>query len=350
MLTLPPAIDSESSSGGFAPDPKKNHASDYFSSIFTLLGDWLEHMTIRNESPILILGASGMLATAWTRILRQLRIPFRAVSRQQINYCNDSELHNLLADNYSWIVNCAAFTNVDQAESKPREAYRANAGLPAMLGKYCCARSMKVLHYSTDYVFDGRSRTPYPIHNSTHPLNVYGQTKLQGERLLQASGCEAIIIRTSWLYAEYGNNFLRTMLKLMQERKELKVVADQYGRPTNAANLATISLKLLLANQVGVHHVADRGYCSWYGFAQAIQENSRLDCKINPCNTADFPRPARRPAYSVLDTSATESLCGPLPDWRHSVEKTIARIRRVSAPFNDRPIHSYSDFFQEQNS
>ena len=217
------------------------------------------------------------------------------------------------------VVNAAAYTAVDRAEADRDAAFRVNADLPGCLAQWAGQHDALLLHYSTDYVFSGQAGTPYAENAGTGPLNVYGASKLAGESAVMGSGCRHRILRTSWVYASHGNNFVLTMLRLARERPSLNVVADQVGCPTWARNLARVSSTLLEQDQArgggrsGLWHYCDRDALSWYDFAQAIFATARelglLDRlpEMTAVTTAQFPQPATRPRYSVLDTSAIQA-------------------------------------------
>lgn len=214
------------------------------------------------------------------------------------------------------IVNTAAFTAVDKAEAEHENAFRLNAELPGCLARWCSGNQRRLLHYSTDYVFDGTGERPYRETDTPNPINAYGESKLAGERAIQASGCQHFIIRTSWVYSAHGNNFLLTMLRLASQRPELGVVNDQTGCPTWARNLANASLQILQSMQEGkdwnalggIYHYCDATVTSWYDFAGAIFSKAvelgilQRRPQLNAIRSADFPQAAQRPMFSVLDT------------------------------------------------
>jgi dTDP-4-dehydrorhamnose reductase len=223
-----------------------------------------------------------------------------------------------------WIVNAAAWTAVDAAEGDRAAATALNATAVGYLAEAAERARARLLQLSTDFVFDGRACTPYAPDATTGPLSVYGETKLAGERQARSGNARAIVMRTSWVYAALGRNFVRTMLGLMATRPELRVVSDQVGSPTSAASLARVLWRLVeIDAPAGILHWSDAGVASWYDFAVAIQEEARArglldgEIPIVPIRTADYPTPARRPAYSVLDTAATRTLTGlPAVHWR----------------------------------
>lgn len=230
------------------------------------------------------------------------------------------------------VVNAAAYTQVDKAETEPDAAFRANAEAPAALAAACAAIGARLVHYSTDYVFDGSATRPYREDDPTAPLGVYGASKLAGEEAIRASGADHLIFRTAWVYAAHGKNFLRTMLRLAAEREELRVVADQHGTPTPAALIADVTARVLARSPApaGLYHLTPTGRTSWHGFAEAIVEREhalgRLPRKprVVPITTAEFPTPATRPAWSVLDCTRLQRDCGvELPGWQQGLEATL---------------------------
>ncbi len=234
------------------------------------------------------------------------------------------------------VVNAAAYTAVDRAESDREAAFCANADAPQRIAEACALRDALLVHYSTDYVFDGTGTRPYRMDDATAPLGVYGESKLAGEQAIRASGARHLIFRTAWVYAAHGKNFMRTMLKLAAERDELRVVADQIGTPTPAALIADVTATILarpLARS-GVWHLTAAGETTWHGFAEAIIDVAhargliaRAPCVI-PIATTDYPTAAKRPEYSVLDTSGLRSdFAVDLPDWRTLLSAVLDDMR-----------------------
>lgn len=223
------------------------------------------------------------------------------------------------------IVNCAAYTNVERAEEDEATADRLNRLAPANLAAAAAATGATLIHISTDYVFDGTAHTPYTEQAPAAPLGVYGRTKLAGEQAVEASGCSYLILRTAWLYSAFGNNFLKTMLRLTAERESLNVVFDQIGTPTYAGDLALGIFSVIEGQQFrgheGLYHFSNEGVSSWYDFAVEIAVAAGHDkCRIEPCHTAEYPSKAPRPAYSVLDKSKFKTTFGiEIPHWRESM-------------------------------
>ena len=230
------------------------------------------------------------------------------------------------------IVNCAAYTDVERAEEDEPTAELLNHKAAGNLAAAAKATGATLFHVSTDYVFDGTAHTPYTEDGTPSPLGAYGRTKLAGERAVMASGCRYLIFRTAWLYSEYGNNFLKTMLRLTSERDTLQVVFDQIGTPTYAGDLALAIFSIIeserYAGNEGVYHFTDEGVCSWYDFATEIAAAAGHDsCHIIPCHTSEFPTKAARPAYSVLDkTKIKTTFQMDIPHWRESMIYCLKQI------------------------
>ena len=230
------------------------------------------------------------------------------------------------------VVNAVAYTAVDQAEADADAAFRINAEAPAALARACAASAALLLHYSTDYVFDGRSTQPYREDATSAPLGVYGASKWAGEQAIRASGARHAILRTAWVYAAHGKNFLLTMLRLAAQRDELRVVDDQIGAPTSAAWIADASAQLLRQGvpHSDTWHLVCAGQTSWHGFAQAIVHEAHAmgllqrEPQVIPITTSDYPTPAQRPAYSVLDTAKLQrDFSITPPDWQHALRTTL---------------------------
>lgn len=283
---------------------------------------------------ILVTGANGQLGCEMRRL--------GAVSPNNYIFTDVAELDITNADavmyvakHYSIdaIINCAAYTNVDKAESDQATAELINATAVGNL-----ARAMKevggtLFHVSTDYVFGCDGNTPRTEEMPLNPLGVYGLTKLHGEQAIEESGCKALIFRTAWLYSEFGNNFLKTMLRLTAEREQLNVVFDQVGTPTYAGDLALAIFSIIEAGvypgNEGVYHFSNEGVCSWYDFAVEIAAAAgHTGCRINPCHSSEFPSPVTRPTYSVLDkTKIKKTFDIDIPHWRESMEYCIKRLK-----------------------
>jgi len=231
------------------------------------------------------------------------------------------------------VVNAAAYTAVDKAETDRDIARRINADAVGELGTLLAARGTPIIHYSTDFVFDGAAQCPYKETDTPRPQNVYGETKLGGEIALMDSGAPALVFRTSWVYGARGANFLLTMLRLFREKDELRIVDDQVGSPTWSRMLAELTALVLhrvlrgdvdLKEVGGLYHLTGSGQVSWFGFASAILARSGLDCRLIPIPTSEYPAPAKRPAYSVLDNTKFQQTFGlAMPDWHESLEQCL---------------------------
>lgn len=234
------------------------------------------------------------------------------------------------------VVNAAALTAVDKAEDEREAAFRANAGAVAEIANACADLGLPLVHYSTDYVFDGTASRAYRPDDTTAPLGVYGASKLAGEEAIRASGARHVILRTAWVYGLHGHNFLRTMLRVGGERDELRVVADQVGSPTPAWLIADVTAGILRQgiSDSGTHHVVADGQTSWHGFADAIMDEAMAAGllakrpRVVPITTAEYPTPAARPAWSVLDTGSLRERWGvTLPDWRAALRTTLQAVK-----------------------
>lgn len=275
---------------------------------------------------VLIVGADGMLARAWRQWLDRHEIAFDALGRSDLDVTNPAAVEACLRDDHGLVINCSAYTNVDGAESDEAAAMKINADAVGLLGRRCAVIDALLVHYSTDYVFNGQSDRPWRVDDPIDPLGAYGRTKAAGEKLLRESNAAHLLIRVSWLYAPWGKNFVRTIARVADEKSELRVVNDQIGRPTSAEHLADATARLLAAGAEGTWHITDGGQCSWFEFAREIVRLRNTACRVDPCSTAEFPRPAPRPAYSVLDLAATEAAIGPMPDWKSNLADVISRL------------------------
>jgi dTDP-4-dehydrorhamnose reductase len=230
-----------------------------------------------------------------------------------------------------YCVNCAAYTAVDKAETETEKAMLINATAVGGLAAICKANNAQFIHISTDYVFDGTAKIPYTEDHPVSPVNAYGATKLKGEELAQQNNPDTIIIRTSWVYSSFGNNFVKTMLRLMKVKTELNVVADQEGCPTYAADLAAAIMLIIAsgkaADQPGIYNYSNTGVINWYQFALAIKELSHSTCLVHPIPSSEYPTPAKRPAYSVMDTAKIQhSFNIAIPFWKHSLQKCMQQL------------------------
>jgi len=290
--------------------------------------------------PVLLLGAAGQLGQALFQALQLAGQPVVAWTRADIDFSHLSELKQRVAQlKPRWIFNAAAYTAVDKAQTEPEQAHLVNALMPAMLAEYAKANGAALMHFSSDYVFNGRATRPYLETDATDPLSVYGQSKRDGDAAVQASGARYVVLRSSWVVAAHGQNFLKTMLRLAAERDQLNVVADQTGVPTAATWLAELALRAMtLAEREGFNglfHATPRGQTTWHGYAQYVltQAASRgwtfkaTADQVHPITTSQYPLPAQRPAYGLLDSSLlARSLQCDRPDWQVGVNQVIAQL------------------------
>ncbi|OIP94485.1 MAG: dTDP-4-dehydrorhamnose reductase [Thiomicrospira sp. CG2_30_44_34] len=276
---------------------------------------------------ILVTGQNGQLGQSLAKIAKDYpQFDFIFLGREQLDLSQPATLANALENiAFDIIINCAAYTAVDKAESEPELADAINHLAVEQLAQICNQRRATLIHISTDYVFDGKNYNPYIETDPVDPQGVYGITKLKGEQAMQAVNPKGAIIRTSWVYSEFGNNFVKTMLRLGAERDSLNVIYDQVGSPTYATDLAQAILALLSQpeqlNQTQVYHYSNEGVCSWYDFAKAIFEMSGTRCKVNPIETKDYPTPAKRPHYSLMNKAKIkQDYLITIPYWRDSLK------------------------------
>lgn len=274
---------------------------------------------------VLVLGSTGMLGRAWCQHLDSLNIEHTAAHRPEFDLSDPSSITRSVNGPYDLVVNAAAWTNVDDAESDEEGATRANAHAIELIAQRCEQLGAMLITYSTDYVFNGCASTPYPIDAPIDPINAYGRSKALGESLLRSVSENHILIRTSWVHAPWGKNFVLTMHSLTTSRDEISVVNDQQGRPTNAVSLAIGSLDLYTHGALGTWHLTDAGECTWHALATEIRDVLDAPCRVHACSSDEFPRPAKRPNYSTLYIADTESLIGARPNWKSGVANSLGK-------------------------
>ncbi|MDO5104430.1 dTDP-4-dehydrorhamnose reductase [Capnocytophaga sp.] len=279
---------------------------------------------------ILVTGANGQLGSEIRKLVtNSVKNTYFFTDTTDLDITNLKKVASFVVDNQvDIIVNCAAYTQVDKAEDNVTAADLVNHMAVANLAKVCKQQGVKLIHISTDYVFSGSKNRPYTEQDAEQPLGVYGRTKFDGEQAIRTEGIPHLIIRTSWLYSSFGHNFVKTIQKLSAERTELKVVFDQVGTPTYAADLAEFILYViendLFKNKQETYHFSNEGVCSWFDFATEIVRLSGNECKVTPCLSDEFPAKVKRPHYSVLDKSKLKNdFQYAVPHWKKSLEKML---------------------------
>lgn len=282
---------------------------------------------------ILITGAAGQLGNELHNVLEQNKPGITLYTDiHDLDLTDAAAVRKYIVDNeISHIVNCAAFTAVDKAEQEQAICAKVNTDAVKNIAEVAADYGVKVIQISTDYVFDGTAHMPYRESDKVNPISTYGTTKRKGEMVLLSMSPDAVIIRTAWLYSPYGNNFVKTMLRLGAERSELGVVCDQIGTPTYARDLAEAIYAILTARQwvPGIYHFSDEGACSWYDFTKAIHRIAGITgCNVKPIMTDDYPTAAARPPYSVLDKTRIKKTYGiTIPHWEESLQNCIKQIQ-----------------------
>ena len=283
---------------------------------------------------LLVTGANGQLGWELGQLAKAYpAFEFVLVDRSQLDLAFPETFEKIIQTIApDCIINTAAYTAVDKSETEKALSYTVNATAVQTLASICKKLAIPFITYSTDYVFDGEATLPYASSTKVDPVNYYGSTKAAGETLAMEANEDAIIIRTSWVFSSHGNNFVKTMMRLMKERASLNIVADQKGRPTYAKDLAMATMKIIEALHAGktikgIYHFANQGETTWYDFAAKIKAIAGLTCDLQPIETKDFPTPAKRPAYSVLDTSRIEeALSLSIPHWEDALTSCMKEI------------------------
>jgi len=277
---------------------------------------------------ILVTGANGQVAKEIKEIVEgDERFIFS--SKDKLDITDFKKLEGFLeTNNIKTIINCAGYTNVDKAESEKELALKVNFEGAENLARLSDKFGIKLIHLSTDYIFDGKNYKPYVESDKTNPVNFYGISKLKGEEAIkELNSKNSIIIRTSWVYSKYGNNFVKTILKYSKEKDELNVVYDQIGTPTYAKDLAEVLLLLVEKDIYGIYHFSNEGVLSWYDFAKEIVKMAKIDCKINPIESFEYSLPASRPHFSLLNKSKIKKeLNIDLPYWKDSLDECLREL------------------------
>ncbi|MDM1040974.1 MULTISPECIES: dTDP-4-dehydrorhamnose reductase [Empedobacter] len=280
---------------------------------------------------ILVTGANGQLGQSIIEQSKNYKeIECFFVTRNELDITNEELINHYFEDkSFDIVVNCAAYTAVDKAEDDQENAYLVNVKATEFLAKITKQKGIPFIHISTDYVFDGTEAIPRLETDQTNPIGVYGQTKLDGENLALENNPKTIILRTAWVYSRFGNNFVKTMLRLFNDKDSISVVADQIGSPTNAIDLADAILTIVSKDDLtyGIFNYSNEGECSWFGFAQKIKEFSNSTIEINPVSTSAYPTKAKRPAYSLLDKSKIKEVYQlNIPTWEDSLKEELKHL------------------------
>ena len=277
---------------------------------------------------ILVVGGRGMLGSDLVALLqRDPAVSVASADMGEIDITRAvSVSHCLEQIRPDAVINCAAFTNVDACEAQEPAAFAVNGLGPELLAKACASRGIRLVHISTDYVFDGTKTTPYLPDDHPNPISAYGRTKLAGELAVAAFCRDHLIVRTAWLYGANGKNFVHTMLRLAKEKPELRVVSDQFGSPTFTGDLAALLARLVCCTATGITHATNSGKCSWHEFACEIVRQAGLSTPVRPIASSEYPTPTKRPAWSVLDCSRTEQLAGvKIRHWRDALAEFLKK-------------------------
>ncbi len=288
---------------------------------------------------VLVTGADGQLGSEFRQLAEEFtEFQYLMTDINDLDIAKWKDIESYIRKNEpDYVINCAAYTAVDIAEKDMSFAELLNTKAPSFLGNIAEKYNCKVIHISTDYVFDGTSHTPYVESDLVNPESVYGKTKLNGEIGLVKEHASALIIRTSWLYSSFGKNFMKTILRLSEERDKLNVVFDQIGTPTYANDLARAILMIISKTEngfvdwkPGIYHYSNEGVCSWYDFARSIFEIQGSDCEVIPIESVDYPTPAKRPYYSVLNKSKIKRIFGiQIPHWQDGLARCIEALNHL---------------------
>ncbi len=283
---------------------------------------------------ILVVGGNGQLGQCIQDVVKyKKQYSFTFIDSNTLDITNkDAVTAYFKQSTYNYCINCAAYTAVDKAETETDLAHQVNAIGAKNLAISCQENNTTLIHVSTDFVFDGTTTKPYIETDRTNPISVYGQTKLSGEIFIQEEITNYFILRTAWLYSEHANNFMKTMLKLAKDRDELNIIADQFGTPTYAKDLAKVILEIIetQATKYGLYHYSNEGEASWHDFAKEIFELSNTKIKLGAIPTTQYPTPAERPKYSVMDKTKIKNNLGiQIPNWKDSLQKALLALKNI---------------------
>ncbi len=292
-----------------------------------------KHPPLGDGGKILVTGSNGQLGKELQQIAPSFPFfGFIFLSREELPIHDFQKVKNIFKTHHpQYLINCAAYTAVDKAEVEKELAFQINGEAVGVLAAICNENYCKFIHISTDYVFDGTASVPYKEDSTTNPQSVYGASKLEGEKQALQVNPDSLVIRTSWVYSEFAKNFVKTMLKLLNEKEEIGVVNDQIGSPTYAKDLAETILQIIISQnwQPGIYNYCNEGIISWFDFAMQIKEVEGSSCKINPIPTSAYPTAAKRPAYSVLDNSKIQKIFNiGVKGWRESLVKCLIRLKK----------------------
>ncbi len=281
-----------------------------------------------NNSGVLIIGSTGMLGRELAAECDRRGTDCRTlVGPDDLDVTQAAAVSGTLRREMpAVVINATGYTNVDGAETNRAEADLVNGAGPGNLARVCRDIDCTLVHFSTDYVFDGRAGRPYLVDDEPNPINAYGRSKLAGDRAIAEAGCRHLLIRTSWLFAAHGHNFVRTILGLAGRQPTLNVIDDQHGRPTYCPDLARMTFDMVDRGAQGIYHAANDGHCTWFDLATAIVGQARSPCEVRRCSTPDHPLPAPRPAFSVLDLAATTALIGSPRHWNDAVADCVGQL------------------------
>jgi dTDP-4-dehydrorhamnose reductase len=282
---------------------------------------------------ISVTGSNGQLGREFARMAENYsNFEFIFLSRDVFPLDDPGRMEAWILEHpVDYFIHCAAYTAVDKAESEKEKAFKANATAPGLIAGLLSKKKSKFIHISTDYVFDGTSITPLTEEANTNPVNFYGLSKLEGERLVLKNNPASIVIRTSWLYSAYGNNFVKTMMRLMKDRESIGVVHDQTGSPTYAGDLAKAIMRIIDSGRFipGIYHYSNEGETTWFEFASEIKRLTGSACNVLPILASEYPTPAKRPAYSLMDKSKIRKTYGlDIPDWQSSLAYCIDTLKK----------------------
>lgn len=284
-----------------------------------------------SKKKIVITGANGQLGKELqVSAASYPEFDFIFLSKDDLAIQEKESVKNFFyQNNPDYLINCAAYTAVDKAETDQEQAFIINAEAAGILASVCKIYGSKLIHISTDYVFDGNSAVPLKEDHHTSPVNIYGASKLLGEELVIQNNFDSIIIRTSWVYSEFGNNFVKTMIRLMRDKESINVINDQHGSPTYASDLAGTILEIIFRGHFisGIYNYSNEGEITWYDFAVAIKELTGAVCMVNAIPTTQYPTPAKRPQYSLLDKTKIKAVYQiSIPEWKESLKNCLRKM------------------------